>query len=115
MRAAVYHSKNASIGGQSASSAQSRFNLKRPKNPADCSVSSKGSLDSKKPPIIPPHAIQTVKLTIDDQKINSPPKPASQAVNLTFKIHTSKALVSSKQLRPAGVKKPSKNLSTGFI
>jgi nitrate reductase cytochrome c-type subunit len=114
MRAAVYHSKNASIGVQSASSANSRFYIKRPKNPADCSVSSKGSLDSKKPPIIP-HTIQTVKLTIDDQKINSPPKPANQAVNLTFKLHTNKALFSPKQLKPAGIKKPSKNLSTGFI
>ena len=44
----AYHAKNASIGGVSNVSNNSRFTMTRPKNPTECSsVSSKGSIDSK--------------------------------------------------------------------
>ena len=85
MRPAAYHSKNASLGAASFSSANSRFTLTRPKNPTtDLSVSSKGSLDSigiaaplgrfKAQPLNA--TIQTVKVSIDDNSA-SPAKRTS--------------------------------------
>ncbi len=103
MRPAAYHSKNTSIGAMSFSSANSRFTMTRPKNPAtDHSISSKGSVESiginsaavvggyNKPKMIQPplnSTIQTVHVNIDNKnRTEISPKKIQTVPKLSLKI-----------------------------